>query len=178
MKVFNCILGVASILGAVYCIFFPGMSFLHAGWIMTLIMGGWGVCAIFDFAQNKKKQNKSGSEIAMGVISLIMGISAAVVSVVGIFVPAVRLMVDVTILWMLIGWFLCIGVNSIFASIGAKKMGAKGWVFTLVMGILTILGSLYGMFHLVVFAQAMGLGIGALLMVYGVRLFCSLGEND
>ena len=177
MKVFNIIMGVVSVLGAIYCIFFPGISFLHAGWIMTLLMGGWGICAIFEFAQNKKKPNKSGTEIAMGVISLIMGISAAVVSIVGIFVPAVRLIVDVTILWMLIGWFLFVGIGSIFAAVGAKKMGVKGWWFTLVLGILTILGSVYGMFHLVVFAQAIGLGIGALLMVYGVRLFCSVGEN-
>lgn len=176
MKVFNCILGVFSILGAVYCIFFPGMSFLHTGWILTMLLGGWGLCAIFDYAQNKK--DKSKTEIVAGVISLIVGIGAAAVSIIGIFVPAVRLMVDVIILWALIGWFLCTGVTSIIGAIAAKKMESKTWVLTLILGIITVIGAVYGLFHLIIFAKAIGYMIGAMLLFYGIRLFCTLGEEN
>lgn len=178
MKIFNCILGVFAVLGAVYCIFFPGMGFLHAGWIMTMLMGGWGICAMFDYAQNRKNKNGSSAEATMGIVSFVMGVAAAAVSVIGIFVPAVRLIVDVTILWMLIGWFLCIGVSSVIGAVSAKKLGVKSWWFTLILGILTVVGAFYGTFHQIAFARGLGYALGALLTVYAVRLFCSVAEKD
>lgn len=39
MKVFNCILGILTVLASIYCIFYPGLTFLNVGWIVTIILG-------------------------------------------------------------------------------------------------------------------------------------------
>lgn len=46
MKVINGIVGVLSIFGAIYCLFFPGLSFINAGWVITAILGIFGICSI------------------------------------------------------------------------------------------------------------------------------------
>lgn len=178
MKIFNCILGVFAIIGAVYCIFYPGLTFLNSGWIMTVLLGAWGICAIFDFATNRKKAEKSKSEAVMGVLGLIAGIAAAVVSVLAMFMPAVRLMLDITILGIFSGWLMLSGVNSIIRSFAAKKAGAKYWVITLIWGILVLISGIYGVFHLIFLAQTIGMLMGILLMLYGFRLIFSVFEKN
>ena len=49
MKVFNCIFGILSIIGAIYCMFYPGLTFLNAGWIVTILLGVWGICSVIDY---------------------------------------------------------------------------------------------------------------------------------
>ena len=44
MKVINGIVGVLSIFGAIYCLFFPGLSFINIGWVITTILGIFGIC--------------------------------------------------------------------------------------------------------------------------------------
>lgn len=46
MKVFNCILGILTVLASIYCIFYPGLTFLNIGWIVTIILGLWGISSI------------------------------------------------------------------------------------------------------------------------------------
>lgn len=56
MKVFNCIFGILSIIGAIYCMFYPGLTFLNTGWIVTILLGVWGICSVIDYLQNAKRQ--------------------------------------------------------------------------------------------------------------------------
>lgn len=178
MKVFNCILGVFSIIGAVYCIFFPGVTFLNSGWIMAVLLGAWGICAIFDFVTNRKKAEKSKSEAVMGVLGLVSGIAAAVISVLAMFMPAIRLMLDIFILGIFSGWLIVSGISSIIRSFAGKKAGGKSWIATLIWGILVLISGIYGVFHLIFLARTLGLLMGILLMVYGVRLVCTVFEKN
>ena len=43
MKVLNFIFGLLSVIGAFYCIFYPGLTFLNSGWIVTILLGMWGL---------------------------------------------------------------------------------------------------------------------------------------
>lgn len=58
MKVFNCIFGVLSILGAVYCMFFPGISFLNTGWIVAILLGVYGMSSIFGYFSSSTTEKK------------------------------------------------------------------------------------------------------------------------
>lgn len=179
MKTFNCILGGFSILGAIYCMFYPGVTFLSSGLIVAVLLGAMGVCSIFEYATNKERKNEAGrkSLAANGVIELIFGIIASVMCVLAIFVPAVRGVLDITILMMFVFWLIYAGIAGIFKAVAVKKLGGKMWVLSLVLSILLIVTGLYATTHLVAAAFAIGYMIGIELLVYGVRLIMSVFES-
>ncbi len=176
MKVFNCILGLFSILGAVYCIFYPGLTFLSTGWLITILLGAMGICSIFEFATSSdKKENKSLA--ANGIVGLILGIGAAVISVLGIFSPLIRGSLDLIILMLFAFWLFYSGVASIAKSVSLKKNGCKMWILTLILGILVLLTGIYGALHPVFTMVTIGYIIGLELIIYGVRLIASIFEK-
>lgn len=176
MKVFNCILGLFSILGAVYCIFYPGLTFLSTGWLITILLGAMGICSIFEFATSSdKKENKSLA--ANGIVGLILGIGAAVISVLGIFSPLIRGSLDLIILMLFAFWLFYSGVASIAKSVSLKKNGGKMWILTLILGILVLLTGIYGVLHPVFTMVTIGYIIGFELIIYGVRLIASIFEK-
>ena len=70
MKVFNCIFGILSIIGAIYCMFYPGLTFLNAGWIVTILLGVWGICSVIDYFAKRKKAKAEQSEAIMGTLGI------------------------------------------------------------------------------------------------------------
>ena len=148
MKVFNCIFGILSIIGAIYCMFYPGLTFLNTGWIVTILLG------------------------------LVVGIAAAVISILAMFMPGIRLMFDVIILCIFSGWLVVDGISSVAMSLKVKKASSSGaWLIPLFCGILVIIGGIYGFFHLIFAAQTIGFMIGVLLSIYGVKLILSAFEK-
>ncbi len=180
MKTFNCILGGFSIAGAAYCMFFPGKTFLSSGLIVAILLGIMGVCSIFEFISNREKRNEENRKelVANGVLELIFGIGAAVLSVLAVFFPEVRAVLDLIILIMFVFWLIYTGIFGIFGAIRAKKLGARMWVFSLVINILLVLTGLYGASHLLYAAFAIGYMIGISLLVYGIRLIMSAFEKN
>lgn len=180
MKTFNCILGVFAILGAVYCLCFPGATFLSSGLVVAILLGVMGICSIFEYAnRNKTTQKGKKTLVANGVLGLIFGIGAAVLSVLAMFSTWVRGMLDLMILLMFVFWLIYAGVTGIFGAVAQKKLGeGKMWVFTLVMSIILIVTGLYAASHLLYAAFAIGFMIGIELMVYGVRLIVSVFEKE
>lgn len=179
MKVFNCILGLFSILGAVYCMFFPGITFLNAGWIAAILLGVYGICSIFEYFSNpQRKEKKNAGLIANGVIGLIIGICAAVLSVLALFNAGIRTILDVTILLLFAFWLVYSGIVSIAGAVMQKKNGGKMWGLTLALGIIVIITGIYGATHLLFAAFSIGYMIGMELMIYGIRLIASVFENN
>lgn len=180
MKVFNCILGMFAIFGSIYCMFFPGATFLSSGWIAAVLLGVLGICSIFEYVRSRKHKDENSDKklIANGALGLVFGICAAVVSTLALFSSGVRGVIDIIILLMFVFWLIYAGVAGIFGAIAQKKLGAgKMWVFTLVMSILLIVTGLYACTHLMYAAFAIGYMIGIELMVYGIRLVVSVFES-
>lgn len=176
MKIFNCIMGILSILASVYCIFYPGITFLSSGMLVTIILGVWGIGAIINYAANKNEKQKS--DVAMGTLGLVAGIVAAVFSLIAMFTPAIRLMLDIIILCIFAGWLIVSGINSIAMSMKIKETGSKRWILSLVLGIIVLLAGILGFFNLIFLAQTIGMFIGILLMTYGIRLIISVFEKN
>lgn len=177
MKVFNCIFGVLSIFAAIYCIFYPGVTFLNSGWIITILLGVWGICSICDYAAKRGKQNKSKNEAVMGALGLVAGIAAAAISVFAMFIPSIHIILDIIILWIFSFWLIIGGIVSIISSYKARNSGSKSLIITMICSILVVIAGIYGIFNLIVVAQTIGLLIGILLMVYGIRLIISVFEK-
>ncbi len=179
MKVFNCIFGIFAIFGAIYSILYPGLTFINSGWLVSILLGVWGICAIFEYATTRKNPNNDKSVGAMGTVGLIGGIVATVLSICAVFIPSVQLMLDFSIVCLFASWLVISGITSSVIAVKAKNLTTgKGWIFSLILGILVLLSGLYGFFHLLFIAQTIGILIGVLLMVYGVRLICSVFENN
>ena len=177
MKVFNCIFGILSIIGAIYCMFYPGLTFLNTGWIVTILLGVWGICSVIDYFAKRKKAKAEQSEAIMGTLGLVAGIAAAVISVLAMFMPSIRLMFDVIILSIFSGWLVVDGISSVAMSFKVKNTGSSAWLIPLFCGILVIIGGIYGFFHLIFAAQTIGFMIGVLLSIYGVKLILSAFEK-
>ena len=174
MKVFNCIFGILSIIGAIYCMFYPGLTFLNTGWIVTILLGVWGICSVIDYFAKRKKAKAEQSEAIMGTLGLVVGIAAAVISILAMFMPGIRLMFVVIILCIFSGWLVVDGISSL----KVKKASSSGaWLIPLFCGILVIIGGIYGFFHLIFAAQTIGFMIGVLLSIYGVKLILSAFEK-
>lgn len=178
MKIFNCILGVFAIFGSIFCIFYPGLTFLSGGLIITMLLGAWGICAIFDYATNRKNPEKSKQGAAIGALGLVCGIAAAVISIMAMFMPSLRAIIDLFVLGMFSGWLIMSGINSVVTATKVKKTGSKLWILSLICGIIIALAGFYGVFHLVFVAKTIGYVIGYFLMIYGVRLICSVFEKN
>ena len=132
---------------------------------------------MFDFFSNRKERKRQKGELAAGIFGLVAGIAAAILSVIAMVTPAVRLTIDAIVLYMLAGWILIGGIMSLGMAFKTKKItDSKKWILTLIMGILLIISGIYCFGHLILLAQFTGVYIGVALVVYGVRLIISVFE--
>ena len=179
MKVINCILGVFAMIGDTYCMLLTGITFLNCGWIITILLGGWGVCAIFEFFAKEDKSKRNGKEAGMGVLSLVLGIAAAAMSVWAIIAPNMTsLLMDALIVYTMAGWMIAGGIVNIFDAVKAKKMQInKLWILTLIWGILFLLTGIIGCFRPLLIAWLVDYLICGLLIIAGVRLIASVFEK-
>lgn len=179
MKVINGIVGVLSIFGAIYCLFFPGLSFINIGWVITTILGIFGICSIIFYFTKKKMYENLMIEGVHGAFGLVVGIAAAVVSILAIFVPSIQAVLDLIILIIFAIWMILDGVSSIAESFAMKKAStSKSWILALVLGIIMLIFGIYGICHLIFVARFIGIMIGVMLMSYGIKLIASLFEKD
>lgn len=179
MKVINGIVGVLSIFGAIYCLFFPGLSFINIGWVITTIIGIFGICSIIFYFTKKKMYENLMIEGVHGAFGLVVGIAAAVVSMLAIFVPGIQAVLDLIILIIFTIWMIIDGISSIAESLAMKKAStSKSWILALVLGIIMLILGIYGICNLIFAARFIGITMGIMLMSYGIKLIASLFEKD
>lgn len=178
MKIFNFIIGIFSFFAAFYCFAHPtGWFFANVGWVVSAIFMIAGICSIFEYA--RKKENKEF--IVTGVMGLVFGIAAVIVSLFILFNFKAQIFTDVIVLVLFAIWLIYIGIESIGKSIRAKKEKAKSWWWTLILGILCILSGLFAGTHLLSTAISLSFTIsiffGTMFTVYGVKLVGSIFEK-
>ncbi len=94
MKLFNGILGVFAALASAYCFWFPGISFLNAGWIISILLLGWGACVLFEAGTNKGEGKPDKVTVAKGVVALTAGAVTCISAIVAKFNPAFAIVTD------------------------------------------------------------------------------------
>ncbi len=174
MKVFNTILGIFAILGAIYCICWPGITFLTSNMIAMILLGSWGICAIFSYVVSPyKKTGSTTKNIVMGILAVL----AAIFIAIAIFSPLMRAFVDIAIIYTFTVWMIISGISDIILAISTRKANTL-WVLSLILGVFVVIGGMYGLFHAVFTAQVIGMLLGIALMVYGVKLVASAFEKE
>lgn len=114
-----------------------------------------------------------------GAFGLVVGIAAAVVSILAIFVPGIQAVLDLIILIIFTIWMIIDGISSIAESLAMKKASAsKSWILALVLGIIMLILGIYGICNLIFAARVIGITMGIMLMSYGIKLIASLFEKD
>lgn len=178
MKVFNVILGIFAIFVSVYCIWYPGVFFIQTGWLVTVLLGAWGACALFEVIFKKSSKSKEGKwNVTSAILAVVAALAAAAVSLIAIFVPGLSAILDVVVIYIFVFWLIMSGISSIIMACTVGKYAeGKKWIWGLVLGILTLLVGIYGVFHAAVMAQTIGLLLGVMLMFYGIRLVGSVFE--
>lgn len=177
MKLFNGILGVFAAFAAMFCFLYPGRTFLNAGWMVTMLLLCWGLCAMFESFHNKT-DTKPGKDItARGIVAVVAGLLAASASVLSLVSPKLKIAMDMLIVCVFLFWILASGITAIIrALVVVKKQEGKKWVYVLVLGVLTLLIGLYGVYHAFLTAWAMTLMFGIVLLGYSIRLLASIFE--
>lgn len=180
MKLFNGILGVLSIFGALFCIFWPEASFLNAGWIIALVLGLWGICSIVTFFIDKSYGDVDKENAGKGLLGLVIGITALVVSILSMFMPVVEGVFMLILLVLFVVFLFVYGISSIVKAIKTKKKSKKSkkWIGSLILGIISILVGMVAVGDWFIAADLVSIFIGIMLGVFGCILIASIFQPD
>lgn len=171
MKVITIILGVLMAICGISCMCTPVMTFLEAGYFLVILLLVYGIAAIVKSVMQKE----FGMPFLFGILSVILGIIIMVV-------PGLKLMTDGMLIYIMAVWFLMQGVVSIVLAFRAKKAAeSKGWIGTLVLGILGVLLGLYSLAHPILLAFTFGVLVGVYFIESGINMIvlaCSASSEQ
>ena len=85
-------------------------------------------------------------------------------------VPGLKLMTDGMLIYIMAVWFLMQGVVGIVLSFRQKKLKGKGWIGTLILGVLGVLLGLYSLAHPLLLAFTFGVLVGMYFIECGVNM--------
>ena len=80
-------------------------------------------------------------------------------------------MTDGMLIYLMAGWFLLQGIVDIFLSFRQKKRGeGKGWIWTMILGILGLLVGIYSFVHPLFAAFTIGILVGIYFIESGINM--------
>ncbi len=104
-------------------------------------------------------------------IQFLFSIISVILGAVILFVPGLRLMTDGMLIYLMAGWFLLQGIVDIFLSFRQKKRGeGKGWIWTMILGILGLLVGIYSFVHPLFAAFTIGILVGIYFIESGINM--------
>jgi uncharacterized membrane protein HdeD (DUF308 family) len=160
MKIFTMMFGILLAVCGFSCIFTPIMTFLETGWFLMILLFVYGIMGIIKAVTQKEYK----IQFLFSIISVILG---AVI----LFVPGLRLMTDGMLIYLMAGWFLLQGIVDIFLSFRQKKRGeGKGWIWTMILGILGLLVGIYSFVHPLFAAFTIGILVGIYFIESGINM--------
>ncbi|GEM_PF-62278 len=179
MRLFNGLIGVLSIFGAVYCIFLEGTSFLNYGWIVTLIFLLWGICAVITYAIDKKENRESDPNLAAtGAAGLIFGIAMCIISVMAMFNPIIQAQFMLIVFMIFVGFMFVSGIRTVAYAMKVKKPESKAWIVSLIIGIVLLIIGIGGFIGWFALRALSGVAMGVMLGVFGCAMLVSVFEHD
>ncbi len=160
MKIFTMMFGILLAVCGFSCMFTPIMTFLETGWFLMILLFVYGIMGIIKAVTQKEYK----IQFLFSIISVILG---AVI----LFVPGLRLMTDGMLIYLMAGWFLLQGIVDIFLSFRQKKRGeGKGWIWTMILGILGLLVGIYSFVHPLFAAFTIGILVGIYFIESGINM--------
>ncbi|MDE6913439.1 MAG: DUF308 domain-containing protein [Lachnospiraceae bacterium] len=159
MKIVTIILGILMAICGISCICTPVMTFLEAGYFLVILLLVYGIAAIVKAVAQKEY----GMPFLFGILSTVLGIVIMVV-------PGLKLMTDGMLIYIMAVWFLMQGVVGIVLSFRQKKLKGKGWIGTLILGVLGVLLGLYSLAHPMLLAFTFGVLVGMYFIECGVNM--------
>ncbi len=167
VRILSVILGIVMIIGGIYCVAMPDLTFLMLGYIIGIGMLLDGIVRIITWFMRDKGTEGSGWMLASAILSLILGI-------VMIGNDILQLAVDSFIVHLTIAWLLILGVMRIVHAFQVRKLQdsevSRNWWIALVLGILLVICGIIGLFVPAAVAETIGLMIGIFIMISGVNL--------
>lgn len=160
MKIVTIILGVLMAICGISCICTPVMTFLEAGYFLVILLLVYGIAAIV----KSVVQKVYGIPFIFGILSTILGLVIMVV-------PGLKLMTDGMLLYIMAVWFMVQGVVAIVMAFQQKKLAeGKGWIVTLILGILGVLLGIYSVAHPFILALTFGVLVGMYFIECGINM--------
>lgn len=163
MRILSIILGVFLVSGGFSMMLTPGITFLSVGWLIGFLFIFAGINLVVDYIKNRKDEHIHVWDLIGGILAIILG--GLILASPYVMVLAKVLSVYVFTFWMIISGFL--RVASAFKS---KKNGDKGWVWALILGLLTVAVGIYALFNILISAIAMGWMLGFYVLLSGMNL--------
>ncbi|MBD5451565.1 MAG: hypothetical protein HDR25_02875 [Lachnospiraceae bacterium] len=160
MKIVTIILGILMAICGISCICTPVMTFLEAGYFLVILLLVYGIAAIV----KSVVQKVYGIPFIFGILSTILGLVIMVV-------PGLKLMTDGMLLYIMAVWFMVQGVVAIVMAFRQKKLAeSKGWIATLILGILGVLLGIYSVAHPFILAFTFGVLVGMYFIECGINM--------
>lgn len=160
MKIVTIILGILMAICGISCICTPVMTFLEAGYFLVILLLVYGIAAIV----KSVVQKVYGIPFIFGILSTILGLVIMVV-------PGLKLMTDGMLLYIMAAWFFMQGAIGIMMAFQQKKLAeGKGWIVTLILGILGVLLAIYSVAHPFLLAFTFGVLVGVYFIECGINM--------
>lgn len=180
MRVFNIILGISSIFGAFYCVFFADYILVSPLWISIFLLTCWGICAMIAYYLGRKN-NKYDFHLGIrGAVSFAMGFLGFVLLTVTPFYVDLQRIIQALIFTILFVWLFVDGLLNILAFFRIRKEDShkKSAVMWLVIGICEVIVSAFMYFGYYADVTFLNLCIGICVAVFGIRLLVSAFAED
>lgn len=171
VKVLSIILGVLMIIGGLYCLFNPGITYLSIGYVIGVAMLLDAVGRMYAWFQLKKEGEADGWMLAGAILSAVFGI-------VLISNSAAQLSVDVFVAYVAAIWILLHAVITLIRAFRARRFHkalntrilGKRWWLGMILGVLMCVFAILSLMNPGVIMAAIGTFIGLGIIVAGANM--------
>lgn len=172
MKILGIILGVMVVVGGVFCMLTPILTFASLGWVIGAVMVAEGIANIFTWSSRKNAGFADGWTLAGAILSTVLGL-AIVCS------GFLQFAVDDILAYLVAFWLIAGGFARIFAAFslrGMYKDGApvgKNWGLILLAGICVVVMGFICLFHPLLTMASAGFLVGLGIVSAGCSLIAA-----
>lgn len=165
MRILTIVTGVILALTGVWCFANPGTTFLALAFVLGIVMIICGISEGFTYVSMKKKGIVHMWVLEEAVLSVLLGIT----------VLANQLATDAMVPVFFGLWVIFSGVVRIIGGIALKgQVTHKGWLWTLILGVMGIIIGTYCFYNPVVAGFEIVILVGMTFMLQGINI-CSVG---
>jgi len=159
MRILTLISGALFILAGVYCFANPGATILSLAFILGCTMLVFGASGVMTYLYDRKQHEVSGWILEETIVTLILSI----------IVLTNQIVTDAVIPVFFGMWIMFSGVMRVAAAFTLKEKGARIWGYSLIFGVLSVLGGIYAFINPLLAGLAMPILIGIFFLIQGMN---------